>query len=103
MSTSKVIYLVKEENSIFKTVEEARLLNMQIKALEKQYKELSGDIKNYMYGKDTEELVNQEGLIVATFKLNQVRRFDSKKLKADCEDIYNEYVVISEQRPLLLK
>lgn len=102
MSTQIIqLHVHQEEKSIFTTIEETRLLKMQIKAMEEKYKKLTDDIKNAIGEK--EELVNQDGLVVATYKKTQVRRFDSKKLKADCEDIYNEYIVTSEQRTLLIK
>jgi hypothetical protein len=48
-------------------------------------------------------LIDQGGLIIATARLQESERFDSKRFKEEHPDLYAQYVIKETRQPLLVK
>ena len=78
--------------------EQHKTINEEIKALKDQDEMVKVQIAKSMNEKTT--LVNMDGDRLVTWKPQTSNRFDSKRLKIDKPDLYQQYVMQSQTRPM---
>lgn len=82
-------------------VNELKEIKYQIKKLESLAENNTIEIMNFMKENDT--LIDSQNNILATWKMQEVKRLDNKKLKNENSQLFDKYSKISQNRVFRLK
>lgn len=82
-------------------LEEIKELDSEIKVMEERKQFLKDKICSDMLTSDT--LIDDSGIVIATWKRVETKRFDSTKFKKDMPELADKYTATKETRQFLIK